>query len=87
MKLVLYYVIYSYSHRTNYYGTYAIFYSKTILYVYLITEVPPINLALYFAVISDSVNKRILGDHLLTITIATLSNPDVQASKNFYSTF
>ena len=46
--------------------------------MHLITEVPFINSALYFAVISHSVSKKILGDHLLTITMTVLSNPAVK---------
>ena len=39
---------------------------------------PRINSALYFAVISDSVRNKILGDYLLTITIAVLSKPAIE---------
>ena len=78
MTLTLYCIVFCYSHRTNYYSTYIIYYSKTTFHVHLITEKPRINSALYFAVISDSVSMKILGDHLLTITYAVLSNPAVK---------
>ena len=78
MTLLLYCIICSYSHRTNYYSTNTIYYTKTILRVHLITEVPRISSVLYFAVISDSVGKKVLGDHLLTIAIDVLSNSAVK---------
>ena len=46
--------------------------------VHLITEVPRINSAFCFAVISDSVGKKVLGDRLLTAAIEVLSNPAVK---------
>ena len=54
--------------------------------VNLITEVPRINSALYFPFASDSVNMKILGDHLLTKTVAVLSKPTVKgiAALMFY---
>ena len=78
MILLLYYIISSYRRRINYYSTYTIYYSKTILHVHLITEVLRINSALHFAAIFDSVSKKILGNHLLTISITVLSNPAVK---------
>ena len=56
---------------------------KNILHVRLITEVRRINRALYLDFISDSVSKKILGDHLLTRTIAVLSNPAVKCISSF----
>ena len=64
-----------------------IYHSTTIFHVRLINEVPRINAALYISVTSDSVRKKILGDHLLTITIAVLSNPAERVSQHLYSTF
>ena len=56
---------------------------KTILHVRLFTEVPRIYSALYFAVIFDSVSKKILGDHLLRTTIAVLSSIAVKGISAF----
>ena len=78
MKLLLYCIICSCSHRTNYYSKNTIYYSKTILHLNLITEVPGIDSALYFAVISDCVGNKILGDHPLIIAIAVLLNSAVK---------
>ena len=71
--------MYSYSYRKNYYSTYTIYYSKTILHVHMISELSRINLAPHFAAFSDCVSKKILGDHPLTINIVVLSNPAVKA--------
>ena len=57
---------------------YTIYYIKTIFRVRLITDVPRINSALYFAVVSDGASSKILGDHLLKITVAVLSKPAVK---------
>ena len=72
MTLMLYCIICYFSHQSNYYSTFTIIHSKTILHVQLVTNVASINSALYFAVISDSVSMKILKDYLLTITIAVL---------------